>query len=248
MLRALGQLAARELGVASRPDAAAPLAPRLPARYETVPAAAMDTDAPATPGRLPAASDESPSPPLDVPRARIDASPDIAPPTAALPASPAAATPVVALEPVAPAPMPQPRRAVAPPATRTLAAARAAATTQDPRVPPQARLRARDDHEPAPRESVDAPAHSSRPIVHAATMREAVKPAREGTALRPLLPPRMPPRDSAPPAAAPVHVTIGRIEIRAAKEALAEAAPSPRRANPPSLAAYLRRRSDGGRS
>lgn len=252
MLRALGHLAARELGIA-RTDAVPLLAPRLPSRYEAVEAAAptpVDADGPHDAARRPVV-DRSTAP-LATTSERIDATPGMDGERTAPTDAPALAPVVVVHEVRRPVPQPDPvPRAVVVPSPRSAAPSteREAAAAVAPLASSRTAEPARSDREPRMHGRDDAP-HALPPSQPRAKTpaRDDAPGMREGAALQPLLPPRMPARSTLSTAAAPVHVTIGRIEIRAAKDAAAEPASGARRANSPSLAAYLRRRSEGGRS
>ncbi|MBA8889951.1 hypothetical protein FHW12_004198 [Dokdonella fugitiva] len=251
MLRALGHLAARELGIA-RTDAVPLLAPRLPSRYEAVEAAAptpVDADAPHDAARRPVV-DRSAAP-LATASERIDAAPGMDGERVAPTDAPASVPAVVVHEVRRPVPQPDPvPRVVVVPSPRSPASTeREAAAAVAPLASPRTAEPARGDREP-PTHGRDEASHALPPSQPRAKTpaRDDTSGPREGAALQPLLPPRMPVRSTLPTAAAPVHVTIGRIEIRAAKDAAAEPASGARRANSPSLAAYLRRRSEGGRS
>jgi hypothetical protein len=252
MLRALGHLAARELGIA-RTDAAPSLAPRLPSRYEPVEAAPLpsaDADGPSDAARPPVV--DTPSARLAAASERIDATRDSDVERPAIPEESVSSPVLIVREARGPAPQPEfaPRTAAVasarPPAR---AAAREPAATVAPLASPRTTEPVRGDREPPLRDRDDAPRAlpPSQPRANTPA-REATVSVREGATLRPVLPPRMPARSTVPAVAAPIHVTIGRIEIRAAKEAAAEPVSGAHRTNSPSLAAYLRRRSEGGRS
>ena len=252
MLRALGNLAARELGIAQ----AAPFAPRMASAYEPN-LAPRESPAPREAGTEPAAG------------ARVD-----------LQAALSGETPVVVADPQRHREMRidfasrDDADRVAPPrvAQRTPTAASVAAVSKPPATspsttaPPRVEWRATATS-PMPSGSVasSAPGHGDlpasvplqpapavdrlAPATHAPLKRQAGEPERTIAPLRPLPPPPLPARAATPNTTpAPVHVTIGRIEIRAAKDHAPAPVSSSSGGPAPSLAAYLRRRSDGGRS
>lgn len=250
MLRALGNLAARELGITQ----AAPFAPRMASAYEPN-LTPRESPAPREAGTEPAAG------------AHLDLQPALS-----------GETPVVVADPqrhrevrIDFAPRDDADR-VAPPrvAQRTPTAASVAAASKPPATSPSTTASPRvewraADTSPMPSGSVAPPAHGDppasvplqpapvvdrlAPATHAPLKRQAGEPGRTIAPLRPLPPPPLPARAATPNATpAPVHVTIGRIEIRAAKDHAPAPVSSSSGGPAPSLAAYLRRRSDGGRS
>jgi hypothetical protein len=255
MLRALGQLAARELGLAHG-ESGAVLAPRLPSRYEPADAgahAAYDdarVDA-ATPHEIRAAKPTTDAAPIATDRSVVsvhaDAHRDAAEPVAS--AQPTRVDDHAAFDPRdrVESSSTQPNAHIT--AVPMSVAPTPAVTQPLPSSPnDEARpLRKLKQGEPLAPSSVHAVEHAD------ATQPKVTKPRaelpREASALRPVpLPPPIARAPSKSTNASSVQITIGRIEIRASKEAPAPASAPSRSSSSPSLSTYLRRRSEGGRS
>jgi hypothetical protein len=253
---ALGRLVARELGVPGR-EPAASLAPALPPSFDaSMPREAATLEEAPAPRRAAFASAS--------PRGRLEAVDAVGPPpapTRTVPPAPATPPPrapraidghddgATAERPArspgaqreAPRHAPAPAAPLRPPIER--AAERAVSLT--PVAPPidrpaaPRRLGESSAAEPSPTARVDPAPAAPVPRVDS-----------DAHALRPMLPPTPPlAATRAEASAPPVQITIGRLEIRASRET--PAATPPRAAAEhaaPSLASYLRRRSNGDRS
>lgn len=261
MLRTLGRLAARELGLAHS-EPAAVLAPRLPSRYEqadvaTVASAVHEEGS----GAVPAVAFHAHATATPDPLRFSNASPRMEKASATTGAQTRAGG--EARERVQPEGVGEPdRREVPAEITRTVRdTGRDAQSVLRVKIEPpplESSPRARSDAiSPSPlaalRDGAVLPRAGKREMepVRAALrgQTESRTQPREASALRPLAPAPLPPRAAASaPVAAPVHVTIGRLEIRATTQADPAVAPAARAAPTPSLASYLRRRSDGRRS
>jgi hypothetical protein len=258
MLRSLGQLAARELGFA-RSEPAASLAPRLPSRYEHADAAAARPSSEDTPHDSTAVDIHTHADAIHAPDRVSDTPSQVR-------AASTDATQRAGTEAHTRVQRESQHTHDHPASTpRSIESARPAGSDLPSLLPV-----ARESSQPAPASPARRDAIQPLPVAavhegvtprarkredtltqHAAerARMESKTPVREASALRPLAPPPLPPRAATPAAAAPpVHITIGRLEIRATKEPAATTTAAPRANATPSLASYLRRRSDGGRS